>query len=275
MKVCLVTGASSGIGLATALDLLGAGYVVYGAARRVERMDVLRAAGGHVVPTDLRDPDDLDRLVATVVAEQGRIDVLVSNAGTVLHGAVEDVPLDTAREYLDLNLLAPARLAQLVLPHMRAQGSGTIVNVSSVAGEIAMPLGGWYYAAKHGLEALSDTLRMEVGQFGIDVVIIQPGIIRTEFGDRSAEQLREFSGEGAYRDMAGAMAGRMRVRARPAGFGGHGGRRGGAAVHRVRQAGHPVRRRPHGGGPAAPRPDAAGPRVRRDGPALGAVSSAR
>lgn len=209
MKVCLVTGASSGIGLATALDLLGAGYVVYGAARRVERMDVVRAAGGHVVPTDLCDPDDLDRLVGTVVAEQGRIDVLVSNAGTVLHGAVEDVPLGVAREYLDLNLLAPARLAQLVLPHMRAQGSGTIVNVSSVAGEIAMPLGGWYYAAKHGLEALSDTLRMEVGHFGIDVVIIQPGIIRTEFGDHAADQLREFSGEGAYQDMAVGMAGRM------------------------------------------------------------------
>jgi NAD(P)-dependent dehydrogenase (short-subunit alcohol dehydrogenase family) len=206
MKVCLVTGASSGIGLATALDLLGAGYVVYGAARRVERMDVLRAAGGHVVPMDLRNPEDLDRVVDMVVAEQGRIDVLVNNAGTVLHGAVEDVPLSRAREQLEVNLLAPARLAQLVLPHMRARRSGTIVNVSSVAGEIAMPLGSWYYAAKHALEALSDTLRMEVEQFGINVVIIQPGIIKTEFGDHAAEQLREFSGDGAYRDMANAMA---------------------------------------------------------------------
>ncbi|WP_369373399.1 oxidoreductase [Promicromonospora sp. Populi] len=208
MKVCLVTGASSGIGLATALDLLAAGYVVYGAARRVGRMDALRAAGGHVVPTDLREPADLDRVVETVIAEQGRIDVLVNNAGTVLHGAVEDVPIGTAREYLDLNLLAPARLAQLVLPHMRAQGSGTIVNVSSVAGEIAMPLGAWYYAAKHALEALSDTLRMEAGEFGIDVVIIQPGIIKTEFGEHAADQLREFSGDGAYRHMANAMAAR-------------------------------------------------------------------
>ncbi len=209
MKVCLVTGASSGIGLATALDLLDAGYVVYGAARRVERMDVIRAAGGHVVPLDLRNPEDLDRVVDTVVAEQGRIDVLVNNAGTVLHGAVEDVPLDRVRDYLEVNLLAPARLAQLVLPHMRAQQSGTIVNVSSIAGEIALPLGSWYYAAKHALEALSDTLRMEVGQFGINVVIIQPGIIKTEFGAHAAEELRELSGDGAYRDMANTMADRV------------------------------------------------------------------
>lgn len=215
MKVCLVTGASSGIGLATALDLLGAGHVVYGAARRVERMDVLRAAGGHVVPLDLRNPEDLDRVVDTVVAEQGRIDVLVNNAGTMLHGAFEDVPLDQVRDYFEVNLLAPARLAQLVLPHMRAQQSGTIVNVSSIAGEIALPLGSWYYAAKHALEALSDTLRMEVGQFGINVVIIQPGIIRTEFGATSAEQLRDFSGDGAYRDMANTMANRVEIGSGP------------------------------------------------------------
>lgn len=209
MKVCLVTGASSGIGLATALHLLDAGHVVYGAARRVQRMDPLLAAGGHVLPMDLSDLEDLDRVVDTVVAEQGRIDVLVNNAGTMLHGAVEDVPISRAREYLDVNVLAPARLVQLVLPHMRAQQSGTIVNVSSIAGEIAMPLGSWYYAAKHALEALSDTLRMEVGQSGIDVVIIQPGIIRTEFGAHAAEQVLEYSGEGAYRDMANTMAGRM------------------------------------------------------------------
>ena len=206
MKVCLVTGASSGIGLATALHLLEAGHVVYGAARRVPRMDPLIAAGGHVLPMDLLRPEDLDRVVETVVAEQGRIDVLVNNAGSVLHGAVEDVPIARASEYLEVNVLAPTRLVQLVLPHMRAQRSGTIVNVSSVAGEIALPLGSWYYAAKHALEGLSDTLRMEVEQFGIDVVIIQPGIIRTEFGDRSAAQLEEFSGEGAYRDMAHIMA---------------------------------------------------------------------
>jgi NAD(P)-dependent dehydrogenase (short-subunit alcohol dehydrogenase family) len=206
MKVCLVTGASSGIGLATALDLLDAGHVVYGAARRVHKMEPIRAAGGHTLQMDARSHVDLDQAVDTVVAEQGRIDVLVNNAGTVLHGAIEDVPLDLARDQFEVNLFAPARLVQLVLPHMRAQGAGTIVNVSSIGGEIALPLGAWYYAAKHALEAFSDTLRMEVGPFGIDVVIIQPGIIKTEFEDQTAAQLREFSGHGAYRDMAEAMA---------------------------------------------------------------------
>ncbi|MGG2465733.1 oxidoreductase [Streptomyces sp. RGM 3693] len=205
-KVCLVTGASSGIGRATALTLLRAGHTVYGAARRVHKMDDLRGAGGHVLEMEARNEEDLGRVVATVLDEQQRIDVLVNNAGTVLHGAIEDVPLDRARDQLEVNLFAPARLAQLVLPHMRDQGSGTIVNVSSIGGEIALPLGAWYYASKHALEAFSDTLRMEVEPFGIDVVIIQPGIIKTEFEDRTAAQLKEISGNGAYRQMAEAMA---------------------------------------------------------------------
>ncbi|MBP2328045.1 short-subunit dehydrogenase [Kibdelosporangium banguiense] len=206
MKVCLVTGASSGIGMTTALDLLRAGHVVYGAARRVHKMEAIQAAGGHALQMDARVHGDLERVVDTVIAEQGRIDVLVNNAGTVLHGAIEDVPLDQARDQFEVNVFAPARLVQLVLPHMRTQRSGTIVNVSSIGGEIALPLGAWYYAAKHALEAFSDTLRMEVEPFGIEVVIIQPGIIKTEFEDQTAAQLREFSGKGAYRDVAEAMA---------------------------------------------------------------------
>ncbi|WP_435581707.1 oxidoreductase [Amycolatopsis thermoflava] len=206
MRVCLVTGASSGIGLATALELLRGGHVVYGAARRVARMAPVRDAGGHALAMDAREGEDLERAVATVVEEQGRIDVLVNNAGTVLHGAVEDVPLALARDQLEVNLLAPARLVQLVLPHMRERRSGTIVNVSSIGGEIALPLGAWYYAAKHALEAFSDTLRMEVAPFGIEVVVVQPGIIRTGFEDGTAAQLREFSGAGAYREMAESMA---------------------------------------------------------------------
>ncbi|MFC9257025.1 oxidoreductase [Amycolatopsis thailandensis] len=205
-KVCLVTGASSGIGHATALELSRAGHTVYGAARRVEKMDDLRAAGGRALKMDARDQGDLRRAVDTVLEEQGRIDVLVNNAGTVLHGAIEDVPLDSARDQLEVNLLAPARLVQLVLPAMRERRSGMIVNVSSIGGEIALPFGAWYYASKHALEAFSDTLRMEVEPFGIDVVIIQPGIIKTEFEDRTSAQLREISGGGAYGAMAEAMA---------------------------------------------------------------------
>lgn len=205
-KVVLVTGASSGIGLATALELRRRGHVVYGAARRVERMEPIKDAGGHALRMDASRPEDLERVVRTIVAAEGRVDALVNNAGTVLHGAVEDVPLDLAREQFEINVFAPARLVQLVLPHMRAQGSGTIVNVSSIGGEIALPLGAWYYATKHALEAFSDTLRMETEPFGIDVVVVQPGIIKTEFEDRTSAQLREFSGAGAYGDMAEKMA---------------------------------------------------------------------
>jgi NAD(P)-dependent dehydrogenase (short-subunit alcohol dehydrogenase family) len=205
-KVVLITGASAGIGKATALELLRAGHIVYGAARRVPNMDDLRAAGGHVLALDVRRPEDLERVVSTIIQEQGRIDVLVNNAGAVLHGAAEDIPLDLARDQFEVNVFAPARLAQLVLPSMRKQGSGTIVNVSSIGGEIALPLGCWYYATKHALEAYSDSLRMEVEPFGIDVVVIQPGIIKTDFEDRTAQDLREISGTTAYGAMAEAMA---------------------------------------------------------------------
>ncbi|MGV9776250.1 oxidoreductase [Streptosporangium sp. NPDC003464] len=206
MKVVLVTGASSGIGKATALELLRAGHIVYGAARRTGHMAPISAAGGHVLPLDMRNPEDLERVIDTVVTEQGQIDVLVNNAGTVLHGAAEDVPLDLARDQFEVNVFAPARLVQLALPHMREKGTGTIVNVSSIGGEITLPLGCWYYATKHALEAYSDTLRLEVEPFGIDVVIIQPGIIKTEFEDHTGRDLREISGGTAYGAMAEAMA---------------------------------------------------------------------
>lgn len=205
-RVCLVTGASSGIGLATSLELLRAGHIVYGAARRVPRMAPIVAAGGHALPLDVTEEDDLQRVVGTVLDRHGRIDVLVNNAGSVVHGAVEDTPAAMARDLFEVNVFAPARLAQLVLPGMRVRGSGTIVNVSSIGGVIALPLGAWYYASKHALEAFSDTLRMEVEQFGVDVVVVRPGIIRTGFEADAARQLREISGHGPYGRMAEAMA---------------------------------------------------------------------
>ncbi|WP_086826332.1 oxidoreductase [Allokutzneria sp. NRRL B-24872] len=206
--ICLVTGASSGIGHATALELLRAGHVVYAAARRLERMEDLREAGAHTVAMDVTDETATERVVRTILEEQHRIDVLVNNAGVALHGAVEDVPLKRARELFEVNLFGAARLTQLVLPSMRAQRSGTIVNVSSIGGEIALPLGAWYYASKHGLEAFSDTLRQEVGRFGIEVVVVQPGLIATEIQDGSAAEMRELSGQGAYATLAEAMAAR-------------------------------------------------------------------
>jgi short-subunit dehydrogenase len=157
---------------------------------------------------DVTRDEDLERVVRTILAERARIDVLVNNAGVGLHGAVEDVPLERARDLFEVNLFGPARLIQLVLPSMREHGAGTIINVSSIGGEIALPLGSWYYASKHALEALSDSLRQEVGRFGIHVVLLQPGIIRTEFEAGTAQELRELSGRGAYRKIAEAMAAR-------------------------------------------------------------------
>ncbi|MFI6501212.1 oxidoreductase [Nonomuraea typhae] len=205
-KVCLVTGASSGIGEATALELARAGHIVYGVARRAERMEPLRRAGGHPLAMDITRADDVERVISTIVATRHRIDVLVNNAGIGLHGSIEEAPLERARELFEVNLFGPARLVQLALPYMRGQRSGRIVNVSSIGGEIALPLGAWYYASKHALEAFSDTLRQEVGRFGVDVVVVQPGIIKTEFEQETPRELREISGRGAYADLALPMA---------------------------------------------------------------------
>jgi short-subunit dehydrogenase len=207
-KICLVTGASSGIGRATALELRRGGHIVYGAARRAGRMDELREAGGHALAMDVTSDDDLNRVVRTVLDERHRIDVLVNNAGAGLHGAIEDVPVQRARDLFEVNLFGPARLTQLVLPHMRERRSGTVVNVSSIAGEIALPLAAWYHASKHALEAYSDSLRQECRPFGVDVVVVQPGIIRTEFEEETPRELRTVSGGGPYGALAEAMASR-------------------------------------------------------------------
>ncbi|MFG1684905.1 oxidoreductase [Nonomuraea sp. NPDC049269] len=207
-KICLVTGASAGIGHATALELLRAGHTVYGVARRVDRMEDIRQAGGHTLAMDVTKEEDLERVVSTVLDEQPGIDVLVNNAGVGVYGAAEDVPIDSGRHQFEVNLFGPARLIQLVLPRMRERGAGTIVNVSSIGGVISLPLGGWYHASKHALEGYTDTLRQEVGRFGIKVVLIEPGLIKTEFESSTPLDLREVSGKGAYAAVANAMADR-------------------------------------------------------------------
>ncbi|WP_375386820.1 oxidoreductase [uncultured Amnibacterium sp.] len=204
--VALVTGASSGIGLATALRLQQAGLVVYGAARRVDRMQQLTDAGVHVVAMDVTDDASATAGVERVLAEHGRIDVLVNNAGYGSYGAVEDVPIDEARRQFEVNVFGAARLAQLVLPGMRARRSGTIVNISSMGGRITTPFGAWYHGTKFALEAVSDCLRLETAPFGIDVVVVEPGGIRTEWSGIAAEHLRATSGRGAYAERANAVA---------------------------------------------------------------------
>ena len=207
-KVALVTGASSGIGEAVALKLRSLGYTVYGAARRVERMAGLADRGVRTLAMDVTDGASMQAGVEQIVAAEGRIDVLVNNAGYGSYGAIEDVPLEEARAQIEVNLFGAARLVQLVLPRMRAQRSGTIVNITSMGGKVHSPLGGWYHATKFALEALSDCLRIEVKPFGIDVVVIEPGGIATEWDGIAVDKLREASaaGSGAYAAQVGAVA---------------------------------------------------------------------
>ncbi len=205
-KTALVTGASSGIGEATALRLKAAGYTVYGAARRVDRMAALAKAGVRVLAMDVTDDAAMVAGVAKVLAETGRVDVLVNNAGFGSYGALEDVPMDDARYQFEVNLFGLARLTQLVLPTMRQQHSGRIVNISSIGGKIYEPLGGWYHATKFAVEGLSDSLRLELAPFGIQVVVVEPGAIRTEWGGIAADNLVATSGGGVYARQADKLA---------------------------------------------------------------------
>jgi NAD(P)-dependent dehydrogenase (short-subunit alcohol dehydrogenase family) len=197
-RVALVTGGSSGIGECTVLELLDVGYTVYTVARRVDRMQSLAEKGAHVFAMDVTDDASMVAGVARIVEEQGRIDVLVNNAGYGSYGAVEDVPLDEARRQFDVNVFGLARLTQLVTPHMRAQGSGRIVNISSIGGKFYEPFGAWYHATKFAVEGFSDCLRMELKPFGIDVVMIEPGPIITEWNEIARDSLLEMSGNTDY-----------------------------------------------------------------------------
>ena len=200
MKVALVTGASSGIGESTADELHKAGYTVYAAARRVQRMEGLAAQGVRVLEMDVTQDDSMVAGVKQIIAETGRIDLLVNNAGYGSYGAFEDVPLSEGKYQFEVNVFGLARLVQLVVPHRREQKSGRIVNVSSIGGKIYEPLGGWYHSTKFAVEGLSDSLRLELKPFGIDVVVIQPGAIKTEWGGIAVDNMRKTSGSGAYEE---------------------------------------------------------------------------
>ena len=208
-KVALVTGASSGIGEATALRLKELGFTVFGAARRVDRMQDLAKAGINVLAVDVTDDASMRAGIDEIIAKSGRIDVLVNNAGYGSYGAVEDVPMAEARAQFDVNVFGAARLIQLALPHMREQRSGTIVNITSMGGKIHTPLGAWYHGTKFALEAISDCLRLEVQPFCIDVVIIEPGGIKTEWAGIAADKLRATSSNGAYAAQAKAVGASM------------------------------------------------------------------
>lgn len=210
-KVILITGASSGIGYDAALRLAGQGHKVYGAARRVELVERLRDRGVVPIKMDVTDEVSMIDGVNNIIDVEGRIDVLVNNAGYGYLGAIENVSIAEAKRQLEVNLFGLARLTQLVLPFMRKQHSGRIINTSSVAGKAVIMFGGWYNVSKFAVEAFSDALRMEVKPFGIDVSIIEPGGIKTDWGIIAANNLDASSIETAYEYAGYRMASMLKL----------------------------------------------------------------
>lgn len=201
-KVILITGASSGMGHEAAKELAQEGHVVYGGARRIEKMQDLAQYGVRPIRLDVTDENACKQAVDEIIKEQGRIDVLINNAGYGSYGAIEDVTLDEARRQFDVNVFGVAALIKAVLPHMRQRHSGRIITTGSMGGRLVSFLGGWYHATKYSIEALSDALRMELKPFGIDVTIIEPGCIKTDWGHIAADHLAQSAKGGAYEQIA-------------------------------------------------------------------------
>ncbi len=198
----LITGASSGIGKETTKLLLQKGYIVYAAARRLERMKDLESLGARLLEIDLTKDASMVNGIHTIMVESGQLDILINNAGYGSYGALEDVPLSEAKYQFEVNLFGLARLCQLAIPYMRKQQSECIVNISSIGGEAGEPHGAWYHATKFAVEGLSDSIRMELKQFGIKVIVIQPGAIKTEWNAIAREHLLKVSGNTAYKKLA-------------------------------------------------------------------------
>lgn len=210
-KIALITGASAGIGKETAKLLLNDGFTVYAAARRLERMDDIKQLGVNILKMDVSDDTSMVQGVNSIISVEGHIDVLVNNAGYGSYGSLEDTPMSEARYQFEVNVFGLARLCQLIIPYMRKQGSGKILNVSSVAGKIGVPHGAWYHGSKFAVEGLSDCLRMELKQFGIDVILIEPGFIKTEWSAIARDNLLKVSGQTAYKDLVVRHAHTMEV----------------------------------------------------------------
>ena len=193
-RAVLITGCSSGIGWATAERLARGGWAVYATARDVEAIAPLEGSGCRLLPLDVTDEDSMRAAVEEVERMEGAVGVLVNNAGYSQSGAVEEVPMDKVRRQFETNVFGLVRLCQLVLPGMRRQGFGRIVNLSSMGGRLTFPGGGFYHASKYAVEALSDALRFEVRGFGVEVVVVEPGLIRTGFARTAVGSMGEGSG---------------------------------------------------------------------------------
>lgn len=187
----LISGCSSGIGAATAEALVRAGHTVYATARRTETLADLEAAGCHALELDVTSEDSMIAAVNAVEADHGKVGTLINNAGYAEYGPIEETDLERVRTMFETNVFGLARLTQLVLPAMRRSRSGRIVNIGSMGGRITFPVGGFYHATKYAVEAISDALRVEVRPFGIKVILVEPGLIRTSFESRLNEGLEE------------------------------------------------------------------------------------
>lgn len=205
-KNVLITGASSGIGKVTAFKLLAEGWNVFAVARRLSRLEDLQKKGAVIIAMDLTDEKSVSEGINIIYKQAGTIDILINNAGYGEYGSIEEVSTEEARQQFEVNVFGLARITRMVLPRMRENRYGKIINISSMAGKATAPMGGWYHASKHAVEALSDALRLEVRQFGIDVVVIEPGAIKTEWADIAKENLLKTSGHGPYIRYAEAMA---------------------------------------------------------------------
>jgi NAD(P)-dependent dehydrogenase (short-subunit alcohol dehydrogenase family) len=194
----LITGCSSGIGRATALRLAARGHTVYASARRPDAIADLEERGCQLLSLDVTDEESMRAAVEAVEAEQGAVGALINNAGYSQSGAVESVPLEEVRRQFETNVFGLVRMCQLVLPAMRARRFGRIVNISSMGGTLTFPGGGIYHATKYAVEAISDALRFEVKGFGVEVVVVQPGAIRTGFADAASTAMGHNETEGPY-----------------------------------------------------------------------------
>jgi short-subunit dehydrogenase len=198
-KAVLITGCSTGIGRATAIRLAEKGHTVYATARRPESIADLEAKGCRTLALDVTDEQSMRTAVEAVEDAEGAVGALVNNAGYSQSGAVESLDLDAVRAQFETNVFGLVRLCQLVLPGMRRQGFGRIVNISSIGGKVVFPGGGAYHGTKHAVEAFSDALRFEVKGFGVDVVIVEPGLIKTEFANAATSALADgAAGDGPY-----------------------------------------------------------------------------
>jgi len=209
-KVIIVTGASSGFGKDTVKKFLKEGNIVYAGARRVDRMKDIADLGAKTLSLDVTSDESVNAFIKQIMTDHGRIDALVNNAGYGAYGMVEAVSLEDAQRQYDVNVFGAARMTKAILPHMRSNRGGTIINISSIAGKLTTPMCAWYSSSKFALEAYTDALRREVKQFGINVVLIEPGAMNTGFFEVAEKEVRKINHPKAYQKSVDAFLGEMK-----------------------------------------------------------------